>query len=34
MKKIAKLTWLHNGNFGSVLQAVALQRFLTEQALC
>ena len=31
MKKIAKLTWLHNGNFGSVLQAVALQRFLTEQ---
>ena len=31
MKKIAKLTWLHNGNFGSVLQAVALQRFLIEQ---
>lgn len=31
MKKIAKLTWLHNGNFGSVLQAVALQRYLIEQ---
>ena len=31
MKKIAILTWLHNGNFGSVLQAVALQRYLTEQ---
>ena len=31
MKKIAKLTWLHNGNFGSVLQAVALQRYLVEQ---
>lgn len=30
-KKIAKLTWLHNGNFGSVLQAVALQRYLVEQ---
>lgn len=31
MKKIAKLTWLHNGNFGSVLQAVALQRYLVDQ---
>ena len=31
MKKIAKLTWLHNGNFGSVLQATALQRYLIEQ---
>lgn len=31
MKKIAKLTWLHNGNFGSVLQAVALHRYLVEQ---
>ena len=31
MKKIAKLTWLHNGNFGSVLQAAALQRYLLEQ---
>lgn len=28
MKKIAKLTWLHNGNYGSVLQALALQKFL------
>lgn len=27
-KKIAKLTWLHNGNYGSVLQALALQDFL------
>ena len=26
--KIAKLTWLHNGNYGSVLQALALQKFL------
>ena len=26
--KIAKLTWLHNGNYGSVLQALALQQFL------
>lgn len=31
MKKIAKLTWLHNGNFGSVLQAVALQRYLQDE---
>lgn len=31
MKKIAKLTWLHNGNFGSVLQAVALQRYLHDK---
>lgn len=30
MKKIAKLTWLHNGNFGSILQAVALQKFLLD----
>lgn len=30
-KMIAKLTWLHNGNFGSVLQAVALQRYLLEK---
>lgn len=28
-KKIAKFTWLHNGNYGSLLQAVALQKFLT-----
>ena len=28
MAKIAKLTWLHNGNYGSVLQAFALQKFL------
>lgn len=26
--KIAKFTWLYNGNYGSVLQAVALQKFL------
>ena len=26
--KIAKLTWLYNGNYGSVLQAYALQKFL------
>ncbi len=26
--KIAKITWLYNGNYGSVLQAVALQKFL------
>lgn len=31
MKKIAILTWLHNGNFGSVLQAAALQRYLVDQ---
>lgn len=28
--KIAKLTWLHNGNYGSVLQAYALQKFLLD----
>lgn len=28
-KKIAKLTWLNNGNYGSVLQALALQKYLT-----
>lgn len=30
MKKIAKLTWLHNGNYGSILQAYALSHFLQE----
>ena len=29
--KIAKLTWLHNGNYGSVLQALALQQFLNNK---
>lgn len=29
--KIAILTWLHNGNYGSVLQAYALQRILRDQ---
>ena len=29
--KIAKLTWLHNGNYGSVLQALALQEFLQKR---
>ena len=28
--RIAKLTWLYNGNYGSVLQALALQKFLEE----
>lgn len=28
MKKIAKFTWLNNGNYGSILQAFALQKFL------
>ena len=28
--KIAKLTWLYNGNYGSVLQALALQKFLKD----
>ncbi|WP_024860111.1 polysaccharide pyruvyl transferase family protein [Ruminococcus flavefaciens] len=28
MPKIGILTWLHNGNYGTVLQAYALQRFL------
>ena len=26
--KIAILTWLHNGNYGTLLQAYALQSFL------
>ena len=26
--KVAKMTWLYNGNYGSVLQALALQKFL------
>ena len=30
MSKIAKLTWLHNGNYGSILQAVALQKVLRD----
>ncbi|MDO5416768.1 MAG: polysaccharide pyruvyl transferase family protein [Lachnospiraceae bacterium] len=30
MKRIAKFTWLHNGNYGSTLQALALQRFLRD----
>ena len=29
--KIAILTWLHNGNYGTVLQAYALQRYLRDQ---
>lgn len=29
--KIAILTWLHNGNFGTVLQAYALQRYLRNE---
>lgn len=29
--KIAILTWLHNGNFGTVLQAFALQRYLRDE---
>lgn len=29
-KKIARMTWLHNGNYGSILQAYALQRFLLD----
>lgn len=31
MKKIAIFTWLHNGNYGSILQAFALQKFLRNQ---
>lgn len=31
MKKIAILTWLHNNNYGSVLQAYALQRYLKNE---
>ena len=30
-KKIAKFTWLHNGNYGTALQAVALHLFLKKQ---
>lgn len=29
--KIAILTWLHNGNYGTLLQAYALQRFLRRE---
>lgn len=29
--KIAILTWLHNGNFGTVLQAYALQKYLRNE---
>ena len=28
MKRISILTWLHNGNYGSILQGYALQRYL------
>lgn len=31
MKKIAILTWLHNGNYGSILQGYALQRYLRNE---
>lgn len=31
MKKIAILTWLHNGNYGSILQAYALQQYLRNE---
>ena len=31
MKKIAILTWLHNGNYGSILQAYALQKYLRNE---
>ena len=31
MKKIGILTWLHNGNYGTVLQAYALNIFLTSK---
>lgn len=29
--KLAILTWLHNGNYGSILQAYALQRYLRDR---
>lgn len=29
--KIAIMTWLHNGNYGSMLQAYALQKYLRDQ---
>ena len=31
MKRIAILTWLHNGNYGTVLQAYALQKYLRDE---
>lgn len=31
MKKIVILTWLHNGNYGSILQGFALQRYLRNE---
>lgn len=31
MKKIAILTWLRNGNYGTILQAYALQRYLRNE---
>ena len=31
MKKVAILTWLHNNNYGSILQAYALQKFLRDE---
>ncbi len=31
MIKIGILTWLHNGNYGTILQAYALQRFLRDE---
>ena len=31
MKKIGILTWLHNGNYGTILQAYALNIFLTSK---
>lgn len=31
MKKIVILTWLHNGNYGSILQAYALQKYLRNE---
>lgn len=33
MKKTAILTWLHNGNYGSILQAYALQKYLRNVGL-
>lgn len=31
--KVAKITWLYNGNYGSVLQALALQKFLKDNGI-
>ena len=31
MKKISILTWLHNGNYGTLLRAFALQRYLRNE---